>query len=128
METVYEYLIRQPTVRVDLGKKKLNCKIDPTKFSCWVDVSNPVEELERLYEEYYASLPSGKDNSKFFYALPVDELTTEQMVIGERRSEAKKKLECFVFCLCRQMDPWFKGWFWKSKQNPNLVVLKDWFN
>ena len=132
---IFDYLLEEimngKLIRCDLNKGMIKgTEVDRSKFDGWIDLNRSnvnVSMIESAYERYYYSLPGEKDDSRFFYALPADELTDEQMVTSMRRQEAKMILECLVFCVCREVKPWFEGWFWRSDQNKNLVILRDWF-
>lgn len=98
---------------------------------------NPVQILELIeswYEDYKYSCPSERSDSKrkgYFKALPVDELTDEQMVYGMNREYAQAKLEGFILCAILmghfKWDEETMGkWYWQSKKEPSLVILRQW--
>lgn len=97
---------------------------------------NILSVIEELYQEYKFSLPSewsGNRRKSYFKALPVDQLTDRQMVIGERRDLAQAKLEGMILCAALAGDlKWDEQamgkWFWQSKTDPDLVVLRKWID
>ena len=90
--------------------------------------------IEALYHNYKYSLPSERSDNKrhtYFKALSVGEMTDEHLIAGERREVAQAKLEGFILCMMLngklQWDEKKLGkWFWQSKKDPDLVILKRW--
>lgn len=89
--------------------------------------------IEELYRSYKYSLPSERNDSKrkrYFKALSIDELTDRQLLIGCKREGAQARLEGFILCMA--LSGYFKWteelgkWFWQSKNDPDLVILKSW--
>lgn len=101
---------------------------------CELEMSDILGYIQMLYENYKYSLPSERSDSKrrrYFKALPVDKLTDKQMATGERREVARAKLEGFLLCMI--VDGFFAWdedemgkWFWESKSDPDLVILRKW--
>lgn len=99
-----------------------------------LEMSDVLAYIEALYENYKHSLPSERSDNRrrqYFRALPVDKLTDKQMVIGESREVARAKLEGFILCMI--VDGFFVWdedelgkWFWQSKNDPDLVILRNW--
>lgn len=99
-----------------------------------LDTSLILSYTELLYEQYKYSMPSERSDSKrrqYFKALSADNLTDEQMATGEFREVARAKLEGFI--LCTIVNGTFKWdeetmgkWFWQSKKDSDLVILKSW--
>lgn len=93
-----------------------------------------LEHVENLYKEYKYSCPSERSEKHgkcYFKALPVEEMTDEQMVCGENREVARAKLEGFILCMILkgefEWDEVLMGrWFWQSKTDKDLVVLRSW--
>ena len=92
-------------------------------------------ELEVLYRVYKYSLPSERSDNKrrkYFKALPMEELTDEQLVTAERREYSRAVLEGFVLCMIVSGQlVWDEEimngkWFWQSDIEPDLVVLRSW--
>ena len=93
-----------------------------------------LELIESYYEDYKYSCPSERSDSKrkgYFKALSVDDLSDEEMVCGENREYAQAKLEGFILCAILmghfKWDEEKMGkWFWQSKGDPSLVILRQW--
>lgn len=101
------------------------------------DDSAVLGEIEKFYPAYKRSVPSERSERKErlvtqFRALPIEELSDDDMLYGERREEAQAKLEMFVlFAIVsgrlRWRDEW-GTWYWRSGKDRDLVLLKQWFN
>ena len=99
-----------------------------------LEMSDILSYIEMLYKNYKYSLPSERSDNKrrqYFKALPVDKLTDKQMATGERREVARAKLEGFILCMI--VDGFFVWdekemgkWFYQSKNDPDLVILRRW--
>lgn len=96
------------------------------------DTAAILHRIEDLYADYKHSLPSERSDSKrrkYFKALSIDELTDEQLMVAQRREVAQAKLEGFILCMV--LNGKFKWadnmgkWFWESKSDPDLVILKN---
>ena len=94
-----------------------------------------LSRIERLYNSYKHSLPSersDKKRRKYFKALPMEEITDEQLLVAERREVSQAALEGFVLCMIVSGQlVWDEEimngrWFWQSKCNPDLVLLRNW--
>ena len=93
-----------------------------------------LDKVRELYITYKLSLPSersDKKRRKYFKALPIDELTDEQLIYGMRREVAQYMLEAFILCAIINGDfMWDDGihgkWFYKDKIEQDLVILKNW--
>lgn len=92
------------------------------------------ELIENLYKSYKYSCPSERSDSKrkgYFKALSVDELTDEQMIYSESRELMQAQLEGFVLCAIlmnhlKWDDLTEEKWFWQSKNDKDLIILKQW--
>ena len=90
--------------------------------------------IDALYKDYKYSLPSERSDKKrrtYFKALSVNEMTDEQLAIGEKREVARAKLEGFILCMILngklQWDESKLGkWFYQSKRDPDFVILRSW--
>jgi hypothetical protein len=91
--------------------------------------------IKELYAQYKYSLPSERSDNKrrkYFKALPMEEITDEQLMVAERREVACAALEGFVLCmiLSGQLvwdEEIMEGkWFYQSKTDPDLVLLRSW--
>ena len=93
-----------------------------------------LDKLRELYIAYKFSLPSersDKKRKKYFKALPIDELTDEQLIYGARREVAQYMLEAFILCAIINGDfVWddeiHGKWFFQDKSEQDLVILKKW--
>ena len=91
------------------------------------------EDIEILYRSYKYSMPSERSERKrrkYFKALPVEELDMSDMVNGESREMAQCILEGYILCNiltgALQWQDDYGKWFWQSKADPDLVILKKW--
>ena len=93
-----------------------------------------LDKARELYVAYKFSLPSersDKKRKKYFKALPIDEITDEQLIYGMRREVAQYMLEAFVLCAIINgdfiWDDEIHGkWFYQDKLEQDLVILKNW--
>lgn len=150
--TIYEELIRRvsegETFHIDfekrtmkIGKQKIidNGKWDESRKL--IELEYHQKELEfamktiyQLYLGYKYSLPSERSDSKrqkYFKALPIDEISDEQLMCAERREVAQCKLEGFILCMVLLgVFVWNEDrhgkWFWQSKGDSDLVILRSW--
>lgn len=91
------------------------------------DERQPIETLEALYEKYLTSRP---DKAKFdsFYALPLEEMSHEQLIAGCERFGACEELKDWLTHHAVADDFFADGqWYWQSSKYPQLVLLKKWF-
>lgn len=84
-----------------------------------------VEQLEAAYAVYKHSIPSEKTMHRTarFYDLPESELSDDDMLYGVPREQAERELEKALADFAYPEDA---GWFWQSKNDPDLVVLRQW--
>ena len=93
-----------------------------------------LDKVRELYIAYKFSLPSersDKKHRKYFKALPIDELTDEQLICGTRREVAQYMLEAFILCTIINgnfvWDDEIHGkWFYQDQLEQDLVILKNW--
>jgi len=113
----YDTLVRSLDVRC----KKEDVRHQPSD----IDHQTSVEELEAAYAVYKNSIPSEKTmhRTSRFYALPESELSDDDMLYGVPREQAQRDLDA---ALQGFTMPEGSGWFWQSKNDPQLVVLKSW--
>ena len=122
-----------------IGREKVidNGKYDTTQvlYSENFDSQQALlDKLRELYRNYKFSLPSersDKKRKKYFKALPIDELTDEQLIYGARREVAQYMLEVFILCTIINGDfVWddeiYGKWFYQDKSEQDLVILKKW--
>lgn len=143
--TIYEELIERvsdgETFYIDFEKRTMKIGkqrvIDGGKYDesrvliefC----GNTLKAIEELYKNYKYSLPSERSDSKrkkYFKALSVEELTDEQLMYADRREVAKAALEGFILCtVLNGTFVWNEkmgSWFWASKNDEDLVILRSW--
>lgn len=89
--------------------------------------------VEELYGRYKHSIPSERSDSKsrqYFIALPEKSLCDEAMLYGQRRDKAQIELELYLLCQLLNGFAWnsetMGNWFWQSKTDKDLVILKQW--
>ena len=91
--------------------------------------------IHELYKTYKYSLPSERSDSKrrkYFKALSIDELADEQLMMARKRETAQAALEGFILCsiiaghLVWDEDIMKGSWFYQSKNDPDLVILRSW--
>lgn len=122
-----------------IGQDKIidDGEYDTTQVLYDEKIDNPRELLNKVRELYIAykfSLPSErseKKRKKYFKALPIDELTDEQLIYGARREIAQYILEVFILCAILNGDfVWddeiHGKWFYQDKIEKDLVILKNW--
>ena len=125
------------TMKVGQAKVIDNGEYDTSQTLYDVDFDSPRALLDRvreLYIVYKLSLPSersDKKRRKYFKALPIDELTDEQLIYGVRREVAQYMLEAFILCAIINGDfVWddeiHGKWFYQDKLEQDLVILKNW--
>lgn len=90
--------------------------------------------IEELYHNYKYSTPSEQSEKNkqktYFKALSSNEMTDEELIIGESRELAKAKLEGFILCASLAgyltWDEKTMGkWFYQGKDK-DLVILREW--
>lgn len=89
--------------------------------------------VEELYRRYKHSIPSERSEStsrRYFMALLEKDLSDEDMLYGQRRDKAQIELELFILCQLLNGFRWntekFGRWFWQSKEDKELVLLRQW--
>ena len=84
------------------------------------------ETIEMLYDTYKHSIPSEKTMGRVsrFKALDESELSDDDMLYGIPREEAERALERAMQGFRLPDDA--GSWFWQSKADPDLVVLRQW--
>ena len=93
-----------------------------------------LDTVREMYRTYKYSLPSersAKKHKKYFKALPIEELTDEQLIYGARREVAQYMLEAFILCAIINgsfvWDEEIHGkWFYQDKLDSDLVILRSW--
>lgn len=115
-----KYIIKDGEYEGELGVPKCN---DDEFFT----------HVEGLYYRYKHSVPSERSESKsqlYFIALPERSLNSDDMLFGERREKMQIELELYVLCQILGGFKWdtekMGKWFWASKIDKDLVILKQW--
>lgn len=148
--TIYEEFIRrvQDGETFDINFNKRSLKVGKTfliKDGCYdeerelfegsdLTLYDILDLIEMRYNRYKYSLPSERSDSKrrgYFKALSVNELTDAQMATGEMREVARARLEGFILCMIvTGRFVWDENklgkWFYQSKSDPDLVLLRNW--
>ncbi len=114
----YDTLVRSLSTRIENGKLKIENSADALPVCS--------ETIEELYDIYKHSIPSEKTMHRpaKFKALPESELSDEDMLYGVPREQAEKELEQALRGF--QMPEDAGSWFWQSKTDRDLVVLRSW--
>ena len=120
-------------MKINLEQRTVNGK----PFICEkqnVTLAECLEEIERLYRIYKYSTPGENDERRtYFYALPSEELSDEDIIFGANRYEAKIELEMYVLTmivggvLIWNNDVMHGNWFYKGK-DPDLIILRKWID
>lgn len=117
---------------IDFQRKE--CKLNGKVIRLENQTKNMTEilhDLDILYTNFKYSYPSerSKYRKKYFVAVPLEELTDEQLCTGEERILAKAKLEGYLLAMILNGSfVWQENmgkWFYKS-QNSDLTLLKEW--
>ena len=127
----------QRTMKIGQDKVINNGEYDTSQVLCDERFENPralLDKVRELYITYKFSLPSersDKKRKKYFKALPIEELTDEQLIYGERREVAQYILEAFILCAILNGDFIWNDeihgkWFYQDKLEQDLVILKKW--
>ncbi len=97
------------------------------------DLETVLHEIEELYQKYKISMPSERSEGKrrkYFKALSIEELTDEQLVMGESREVAQAMLESYILCRIISGTLYWDEermgkWFYQGN-DPDLIILKKW--
>lgn len=127
----------QRTMKVGQDKLIDKGEYNISQVLCDERFDNPrtlLDKVRELYISYKFSLPSersDKKRKKYFKALPIDEITDEQLIYGVRREVAQYMLEAFILCAVLNGDfVWddeiHGKWFYQDKLEQDLVILKNW--
>ena len=128
MKVGNEYLIKE-------GEFDESMELLPSLYEDVYSLHVALHMIRELYRSYKYSLPSERSDNKrrkYFKALPMEEITDEQLMVAERREIAQAALEGLVLCLIVSGQlVWdeeiMQGkWFWQSKSDPDLVLLRSW--
>ena len=144
-KTVYNWFVesamRGLPFKVDLIKKDLTICNDKLiyhgdnytdiKQLVAIPLTDPWAIVDKLYHEYKYSTPekTGLSKSSWFYALPYEDMSDVELVIGGSRSIAQAKLEGYI--LCASLSGILKWeddnkWFQMSEKDNDFVIIKNW--
>lgn len=119
------------TCRVN-GKVVMSEEDKPNDTPC-ITLEDVITGIEQRYAAYKHSVPSERSESHrhyYFEALPEKELSDEDMMYGERREQARCKLELYVLIQLLAGNLYWDNslgtWFWRSKDDNDLIILRDW--
>ena len=129
--------IEKRTMKIGQAKLIDNGEYDTTQVlydEKFDDSRTMLDKVRELYIAYRFSLPSersDKKRKKYFKALPIEELTDEQLIYSNRREVAQYMLEAFILCAILNGDfVWddeiHGKWFYQDKTEQDLVILKNW--
>lgn len=116
--------------KIYMNGKKVDLDQSSDKIT---SIEEIIKRIEYLYDDYKNSVPREMDaDSKYFKAKPYKDLTLSDLVNGDDRYRARQKLESFIVFvkMFRKEDilAWFGDrFFWQSKKDPELILLKSWF-
>ena len=128
-KAAYETLVRSLSLDVRCKKDDVRSEHQPSAISHQTSVEQLpvcVETIEELYDIYKHSIPSEKTMNRVsrFKALPESELSNDDMLYGVEREQAEKDLEQALQGFAMPEDA--GSWFWQSKNDKDLVVLRSW--
>ena len=89
--------------------------------------------IRDFYSAYRHSIPSERSESRrknYFNALPEKELSDEDMMYGRHREFCRAQLETYILCCMIEGAKWDESWgkwFWHDTEEPNLILLRTWF-
>lgn len=90
-----------------------------------------IEKIESLYQIYKHSVPNKiKYRKPYFKALSEKELSVQDLITGANRQQAKENLETTLLIgILNGSLTWpdETKWFWQSKTDKDLILLKSWF-
>lgn len=113
----------------DIGKELINKWDLYSNFGGSSLDHNPWDWINVLYSEYKHSAPEKhSDNSSYFKALSVDDLSDADLAYGHNRKYSQAMLEGYI--LFGSLVGWIKWehgnhWFYQG-EDKDLVVLKNW--
>lgn len=100
-------------------------------FGVEIDISkNAWDVIKYLYQEYKHSIPNERWKDKsYFKALPVEELTDDELAFNISRIFGQAMLEGYI--LLGSMIGWIEWkdkehWFWQDEEDENCIILRDW--
>ena len=132
--------------RIDFEKRTMKIGKELVVNNGEYDATKPVYEafffsqqdllriIKEKYKQYKYSLPSERSDNKrrkYFKALPVEELTDEELILGTPREVAQFKLEALILLAILNGDfVWDEElhgkWFYQDSSESDLVILRSW--
>lgn len=92
-----------------------------------------LKTIEDMYFKYKYSLPSERNDGKrkrYFKAAKMEEIPDAMLWNSDYREREQAKLEGFILCsILSGKFKWTEDmgkWFYQSKNDPDLVILKSW--
>lgn len=145
--TIYEELIQRvyegESFRIDfeqrtmkVGKEFLikNGEYDAGRHLIGKQTMDATDIIDELYTRYKYSLPSERHDGKrkhYFKTLSLDDMTDDKLFVARPREVEQARLEGFILCsVLNKTLTWDENkmgkWFWQSKNDPDLVILRKW--
>jgi hypothetical protein len=149
--TIYEELIERvsngETFHIDLEKRTLRVgkkfliikgKYDTSRTLFSGPSPDTMETIlsviDVFYWKYKYSLPSERSDKKrktYFKALPIEEIPDKELLMADRREITKARLEGYILCMIlEEKFVWDENtmgkWFYQSKKDKDLVILRTW--
>lgn len=145
IEEVYERVSNGERFNIDFEKRNLRLgkqyiikdgQYDVNEYILLdtdTDLEAVLHEIEALYQKYKCSTPSERSENKrrkYFKALPIEEITDEQLILGEAREVAQAILESYILCRIISGTLYWDEermgrWFYHG-EDPDLIILKKW--
>ncbi len=116
--------------KINLRTKKAYLNREEVEVNA-ATVADAYSEIEKLYANYKRSYPSERSQRSrdYFKALSPEELALDDLVNMEDRTLARARLEVSLLCWVLNGSLKWKDnnkWFWQSKIDPELIILKEW--
>ena len=145
--TIYDELIKRvydgETFRIDFEKRTMkvgkeflikNGEYNSERKLICKSERNALDVIDGLYNSYKHSLPSERSDNKrrhYFKTLCMDDLADDDLFIAGRREIEQAKLEGYILCnILNGTLTWDETkmgkWFYQSKNDPDLVILRKW--
>ena len=136
VESGESFYVNFETRTIKVGNQFLikDGEYDTARTLSYKPTMDVLQIIEELYQTYKYSLPSERSCNKrkrYFKALSADEMTDVQLATGCKRDSAQARLEGFILCMIlngylQWNEETMGKWFWQSKKDPDLVVLRSW--
>lgn len=122
-----------------MGDSRWRIKLETSE--CWLDgekitqfewgtldkYGNVWDAINMFYAEYKNSTPTKNDKRSYFKAKSADDMTMGELARGDNREVCRAMLEGYIlWAKVNGMIPSIDGWFYQSKTDPDLVILKSW--